>query len=85
MKVSVRMKELAKSLFEYSVLRAMGRVVDVSAPKLIAELGNAKRFHNGKALIAYAGINALSYKSERFIGTERKISKRESATLIKVG
>lgn len=85
MKILARMKELAKSLPEYSVVRSMGGVGDVLAPKLIAEIGDVRRFHNGKALIAYAGIDAPPYQSGQFVGTNRKISKRGSNTLRKIG
>ena len=80
-----RMKELAKVLPEYPIVRAMGGVGDVLSVKLIAEIGDVRRFHNGKALIAYAGIDAPPYQSGKFVGTERKISKRGSAALRKVG
>jgi len=55
------------------------------APKLIAEIGDVRRFHNGKALIAHAGIDAPPYQSGQFTGTERKISKRGSSSLRKIG
>ncbi len=63
----------------------MGGVGEVLAPKLIAEIGDVRRFHSGKALIAYAGIDAPPYQSGKFIGTERKISKRGSSNLRKIG
>ena len=80
-----RMQELAKSLPEYSVVREMGGVGDVLAPKLIAEIGDIRRFHSGKALIAYAGIDTPPYESGQFVGSNRKITKRGSAALRKVG
>lgn len=52
------MQSLTKTLPEYPVVRAMGGVGDVLAPKLIAEIGDVRHFHNGKALIAYTGIDA---------------------------
>ena len=70
------MQELAKKLPEYPVVRAMGGVGDILAPKLIAEIGDIRRFHSSKVLIAYAGIDAPPYQSEQFIGINRKISKR---------
>ncbi|MDO5522406.1 MAG: IS110 family transposase [bacterium] len=85
MKIITRMKELAKTLPEYETVRAMGGVGEVLAPKLIAEIGNVRRFHNGKALIAYAGIDAPPYQSGQFTGTNRKISKRGSKLLRKIG
>ena len=80
-----RMQELAKSLPEYSVVRGMGGVGEVLAPKLIAEIGDVRRFHSGKALIAYAGIDTPPYESGQFAGSNRKITKRGSAALRKVG
>lgn len=80
-----RMKEIAKTLPEYPVVREMGGVGEVLAPKLIAEVGDVRRFHSGKALIAYAGIDTPPYESGQFVGSNRKITKRGSAALRKVG
>lgn len=85
MRILTQMKGLAKTLPEYPVVRAMGGVGNVLAPKLIAEIGDVRRFHNGKALIAHAGIDAPPYQSGQFTGTQRKISKRGSASLRKIG
>lgn len=85
MTILTQMQELAKTMPEYPVVRAMGGVGNVLAPKLIAEIGDVRRFHNGKALIAYAGIDAPPYQSGQFTGTERKISKRGSSSLRKIG
>lgn len=83
--ILTRMKELAKTLPEYPVVRDMGGVGDVLAVKLIAEIGDVRKFKSGKALIAYAGIDPPPYESGKFIGTERHISKRGSTTLRKIG
>ena len=80
-----RMKELAKSLPEYSTVREMGGVGDVLAPKLIAEIGDVRRLHSAKALIAWAGIDPPPYESGQFVGSKRKMTKRGSSTLRKVG
>ena len=80
-----RMKELAKSLPEYTTVRAMGGVGDVLAPKLIAEIGDVRRLHSAKALIAWAGIDPPPYESGQFVGSKRRITKRGSSTLRKVG
>lgn len=85
MVILTQMQTLAKSLPEYSVVREMGGIGDVLAPRLIAEIGDVRRFHNGKSLIAYAGIDAPPYQSGQFYGTNRHISKRGSASLRKVG
>ena len=80
-----RMQELAKSLPEYSTVRAMGGVGNVLAPKLIAEIGDVRRLHSAKALIAWAGIDPPPYESGQFVGSKRRITKRGSSTLRKVG
>jgi len=84
-RIITQMQDLAKSLPEYSVVRAMGDVGDVLAPKLIAEIGDVRRFHSGKALVAYAGIDAPPYQSGKFVGSDRRISKRGSSHLRKIG
>lgn len=83
--ILARMKELAKSLPEYPVVRAMGGVGDTLAPRLIADIGDVRRFHSSKALIAFAGIDAPPYQSGQFTGTERHISKRGSSAIRKTG
>lgn len=83
--ILTRMQALAKSLPEYSTVREMGGVGDVLAVKLIAEIGDVRRLHSAKALIAWAGIDPPPYESGQFIGSKRKITKRGSSTLRKVG
>lgn len=83
--ILTRMKELAKSLPEYSTVRSMGGVGDVLAPKLIAEIGDVRKLHSASALIACAGIDPPPYESGQFIGSQRRITKRGSSTLRKVG
>ena len=80
-----QMSELAKSLPEFSVVRAMPGVGDVLAPRIIAEIGDVRRFHGASALIAYAGIDPPPYESGSFRGSNRKITKRGSASLRKTG
>ena len=83
--ILTRMQELAKTLPEYPVVRAMGGVGDILSVKLIAEIGDVRRFHSAKSLVAYAGIDPPPYESGKFIGSERHISKRGSSTLRKIG
>lgn len=83
--ILTRMKELAKTLPEYTTVREMGGVGDVLAVKLIAEIGDVRRLHNAKALIAWVGIDPPPYESGQFVGSKRKITKRGSSTLRKVG
>ena len=54
----------------------MNGVGEVLASRLIAEIGDVRRFHNGSALIAFAGIDSLPFQSGFFSGTQRKIGKQ---------
>lgn len=83
--ILARLQELAKGLPEYKIVRSMHGVGDKLAPMLIAEIGDVRRFHSAKALVAYAGIDAPPYQSGKFTGTERSISKRGSRYLRKLG
>ena len=83
--ILTRMQELAKTLPEYTVVRAMGGVGDVLSVKLIAEIGDVRKFHSAKSLVAYAGIDPPPYESGKFIGSDRHITKRGSSTLRKIG
>ena len=80
-----QMQEIASTLPEYSVVREMKGVGDVLSVRLIGEIGDVRRFRNGSSLVAFAGIDAPSYESGKFVGTNRNISKRGSATLRKIG
>lgn len=83
--ILTQMRELAITLPEYDTVRAMNGVGDVLAPRLIAEIGDVRRFHNGSALVAFAGIDSPPFQSGSFMGTQRKISKRGSSLLRKTG
>ena len=79
------MQEIASTLPEYSVVRGMKGVGDVLSVRLIGEIGDVRRFRDGSALVAFAGIDAPPYESGKFVGTNRNISKRGSSTLRKIG
>lgn len=63
----------------------MNGVGEILAPRLIAEIGDVRRFHSGKALIDYAGLDVPPYQAGQFIGTKRHISKRSSSAIRKTG
>lgn len=83
--IITQMNELAKELPEYEVVKKMKGVGDKLGPRLIAEIGDVRRFKDSKSLIAYAGIDAPPYQSGQFEGTNRHISKRGSKSLRKCG
>lgn len=80
-----QMNEYAKNTAEYSIVRNMGGVGNKLAVRLIAEIGDVRRFHSCKALIAYAGIDSPPYQSGQYTGLNRRISKRGSALLRNIG
>ena len=79
-----QMHLLASELPEYSVVNAMKGVGSQLSVLLIAEIGDVRRFHNGSALVAYAGLDAPPFQSGTFDGTKRHISKRGSSQLRKL-
>lgn len=83
--ILTQMKDIAKTLVEYEILISMKGIGDKLASRFIAEVGDISRFHSASALIAYAGIDAPAYQSGQFYSSNRRISKRGSKSLRKVG
>lgn len=83
--IFTQLQATASTLKEYETVRAMSGVGAVLAPRIIAEIGDVKRFHSASALVAYAGLDSPPYESGNFVGTRRKISKRGSSLLRKTG
>ena len=83
--ILTRMQELAKNLKEYATVRAMPGVGDTLAPRIIAEIGDIRRFHRSSALVAFAGIDAPPYQSGRINMSKRHISTRGSSYLRRTG
>ena len=79
------MQSLAASLPEYPVVMGMFGVGPTLGPQLLAEIGDVRRFHSKKALVAFAGIDAPPFQSGTFTATKRSISKRGSPLLRKTG
>lgn len=77
------MNRLASSLPEYIVVMSMFGVGSVLGSQLIAEIGDVSRFHNKRALVAFAGLDAPPFQSGNFNAQSRSISKRGSASLRK--
>jgi len=83
--ILAQMRGLANELKEYETVMAMPGVGNILGPRIIAEIGDIRRFHSGSALVAYAGLDAPPYQSGTFTGSNRHISKRGSSTLRKTG
>lgn len=75
------MNTIAARLPEYPVVMGMFGVGPALGPQLIAEIGDVRRFHSKKALVAFAGIDAPPYQSGQMDVRSRSISKRGSSTL----
>ena len=78
-----QMQALASTLREYDMLLAMPGIGKILASRLIASIGDVRRFHSGSALVAQAGIDIPSYQSGQYTGTQRKISKRGTPAIRK--
>ena len=81
--IILQMQNIAETIPEYKVLRSMAGVGDRLGPVILAEIGDIRRFHSGKALNSFAGNDAPPYQSGQFESRNRHISKRGSATLRK--
>ena len=81
--IIIQMRSIAETLPEYAILHAMPGVGDRLAPRIIAEIGDVRRFTSGKALNAFAGNDAPPYQSGQFESQNRHISKRGNPALRK--
>lgn len=79
--LKLEMQSLASSLPEYPVVMRMFGVGPALGPQLMAEIGDVRRFHSKKALVAFAGIDAPPYQSGQMDIYSRSISKHGSASL----
>ena len=79
--LKLEMQSLASSLLEYPMVMRMFGVGPALGPQLMAEIGDVRRFHSKKALVAFAGIDAPPYQSGQMDIYSRSISKRGSASL----
>lgn len=82
--IMAQMQSIAQTLPEYPTVRAMNSVGDNLAPRLIAEIGDGRRFTSGKALNAFSGNDAPPFESGQYESTNRHISKRGAPALRKV-
>ena len=80
-----QMRDLAKTLKEYETVMSMPGVGEILGPRIIAEIGDVRRFHSASALVAYAGLDAPPFQSGNYFAVNRSISKRGSASLRSTG
>ncbi|TQR14774.1 IS110 family transposase [Psychrobacillus vulpis] len=78
-----KMAKLAERLEEYSLLLSIPGIATNSAVRLIAEIGDIRRFDNNRQLNAFAGIDIRRYQSGKYIAKD-KINKRGNKHLRKL-
>ena len=83
--IIAKMDKLAKNLPEFEIVSNMSGVGNKIRSRLIAEIGDVRRFKNSNCLIAYAGFDVPPFQSGQFIATNRRITKRGNKHLRKVG
>ena len=83
--IITQMNELARKLPEYDIVRKMKGVGNKICPRIIAEVGDVRKYKNANSLIASAGIDTPSYQSGKFTATIIHISKRGNKYLRKCG
>jgi len=75
------MQDLASSLPEYAVVMKMYGVGLALGPQLMAEIGDVRRFHSKKALVAFAGIDSPPDDSGQVTNNHKRMTKRGSPAL----
>ena len=83
--IITEMDKLARELPEYDVISEMPGCGKKLTSRVIAEIGDIRRFKNAGSIIAYAGLDAPQYQSGQFEATNRHISKRGNKYLRKAG
>ena len=77
------MRNIAETIPEYKALRAMHGVGDRLGPIILAEIGDVRRFHSGKALNSLCRQRCPSISIRTIPSRNRHISKRGSSALRK--
>ena len=77
------MLNLAQMLPEYPAVSSFFGVGDITAPQLMAEIGDVRRFSHKGALVAFAGVDAPEHQSGTYEAKSRRVSKRGSPHLRK--
>ena len=75
------MQELASALPEYPVVMKMFGVGPTLGPQLMAEIGDIRRFHSKKALVAFAGLDSPPNDSGQVTNNHKRMTKRGSPAL----
>jgi transposase len=71
-----QMYSMAESLPEFQTVMSLHGVGRILGPKLMAEIGDVRRFNSKNKLVAFAGLDPPPYSSGKFESKHRRISKR---------
>ena len=83
--IITEMDKLARELPEYDVISEIPGCGKKLTSRVIAEIGDVRRFKDAGSIIAYAGLDSPPYQSGQFEATNRHISKRGNKYLRKAG
>ena len=83
--IITEMDKLARELPEYDVISEIPGCGKKLTSRVIAEIGDVRRFKNAGSIIAYAGLDSPPYQSGQFEAKNRHISKRGNKYLRKTG
>ena len=77
------MTRLARQLPEYETVRAMYGVGEKTAPQLMAEIGDVRRFPKRSSIVSFAGVDPAVDESGKHISKSNPTTKRGSPHLRK--
>ena len=77
------MDRLARQLPEYETVRAMYGVGERTAPQLMAEIGDVRRFPHRSSIVSFAGVDPAVDESGKHISKSNPTTKRGSPHLRK--
>lgn len=77
------MAKLAEELEKFRIFQSIPGIAINTAVRLIAEIGDIRRFSTNRQMNAYAGIDIRRYQSGKFIAKD-KINKRGNKHLRKL-
>lgn len=80
-----QMDKIATNLPEFNVVSSMNGVGKKIRSRIIAEVGDVRKYKSANSLIASAGIDTPPYQSGNFSATEIHITKRGNKYLRKCG
>ena len=77
------MDRLARQLPEYETVRAMYGVGERTAPQLMAEIGDVRRFPHRSSIVSFAGVDPAVDESGKHVSKSNPTTKRGSPHLRK--